>query len=78
MALKHNAIRDEGYNKIKCSMCDSTEWVDYQRCKVCGKYFVWAQCRNCGAIRLERCPLDGGELELLVSDETSEGEEQDA
>jgi len=60
---------------MKCPMCDHAEWVGYLKCRICGKYFVWARCRECGHVRLEKCPIDGGELELILPEETPQGEE---
>lgn len=51
--------------KPKCSKCDSANWEGFLRCSVCGSYFILAKCKNCDNLRHERCPADGGKLELL-------------
>jgi hypothetical protein len=49
----------------KCPKCDSKSWHGFLHCRVCGSYFVFAKCKNCDAVRLEKCPIDNGELELI-------------
>ena len=68
------AVRIEEVGVSRCPMCDSAEWVGYLRCRTCRRYFVSAKCKNCGSLRLKRCPLDDGELDLVPSDGSVEGE----
>jgi hypothetical protein len=56
--------------KLKCAKCDSTGWEGFLHCRICGGYFVFGKCRNCDSLRLEKCPIDGGELEIILSSKT--------
>lgn len=49
----------------KCRMCDSTGWEGHLRCRVCRSYFADGRCLSCDSLRLEKCPLDGGDLEYI-------------
>jgi len=49
----------------KCRMCDSNRWDGYLMCKSCRSYYVNGKCHECDQIRLEKCPLDGGDLEYV-------------
>ncbi len=49
----------------KCPKCDSVNWGGFLRCSICGSYFIFAKCKNCDNLRIEKCPLDDGKLELI-------------
>jgi small conductance mechanosensitive channel len=54
----------------KCPACDSRNWHGFLRCRICGCYFIFGKCKNCDSIRLEKCPVDQGELEFIASKKT--------
>lgn len=54
----------------KCPTCDSRNWQGYLHCRTCGGNFIFGKCKDCDNLRLERCSIDGGELELIEPKET--------
>ena len=57
----------------QCQKCDSSDWHGFLHCRTCGSYFIFAKCKNCDNLRLEKCPVDGGQLDFV---EPPEGEKQ--
>lgn len=58
---------EEDRTKPKCPNCDSHKWHGFLRCRTCGSYFVFGKCKSCDGLRLEKCPVDDGELEYMPS-----------
>jgi rRNA maturation protein Nop10 len=56
--------------KPKCAKCDSHEWRGFLHCRMCGSYFLFGKCKNCDSLRIEKCPVDGGELDIILPKET--------
>ncbi|MEM2921335.1 MAG: mechanosensitive ion channel family protein [Candidatus Bathyarchaeia archaeon] len=50
----------------QCNACGSTAWRGFLKCIECGSYYVFGQCMNCDKRRFDRCPMDGGELEIIL------------
>lgn len=55
--------------KLKCTKCDSHEWQGFLHCRICGSYFIFGKCKNCDSLRIERCPIDDGELVVMLPKE---------
>jgi small-conductance mechanosensitive channel len=72
MSLRKNQRKEDETTKRsieepKCSACDSHNWHGFLHCEVCGSYFIFGKCEECDQQRLEKCPIDGGELEFIDS-----------
>lgn len=65
--------KTETENPIKCPMCDSETWTGYLRCKKTSNYYLYGKCLNCDHLRLDKCPVDGGELEFIPSQKVVKG-----
>jgi small conductance mechanosensitive channel len=63
----------ETENPIKCPMCDSKRWTGYLRCKKTSNYYLYGKCLNCDHLRLDKCPVDGGELEFIPGQKAAKG-----
>ncbi len=71
MGLRDKQGREEekpkGSIEPSCTACDSHKWHGFLHCEVCGSYFVFGKCGECDQQRLEKCPIDGEELEFIDS-----------
>jgi small-conductance mechanosensitive channel len=65
--------KKETESHIKCPMCDSTRWTGYLRCKKNSNYYLYGKCLNCDHLRLDKCPVDGGQLEFIPSQKAAKG-----
>ncbi|HDQ05479.1 MAG TPA: mechanosensitive ion channel family protein [Candidatus Bathyarchaeota archaeon] len=68
-----HAGKTETGNPIKCPMCDSKRWTGYLRCKKTSNYYLYGKCLNCDHLRLDKCPVDGSELEFIPSQKAVKG-----
>jgi small-conductance mechanosensitive channel len=69
--------KKESGSPIKCPMCDSKRWTGYLRCKKTSNYYLYGKCLNCDHLRLDKCPVDGGELEFIPSQKAVKVDEKD-
>jgi small-conductance mechanosensitive channel len=65
--IKFQTRKIENGKSIKCPMCDSNRWTGYLRCKKSSNYYIHGKCLGCDHLRLDKCPIDGSELEFIPS-----------
>lgn len=70
---KTQTRKKENGSPLKCPMCDSAKWTGYLKCKKTSNYYLYGKCLNCDHLRLDECPVDGGELEFIPSQKAVKG-----